>query len=145
MALDFPNAPSPGEVFDSWEWDGTKWIPAPGDLSGTTVQVSFFFSGTPAANQDVLVAIAIPLDIPADLVGSYAVQDVAPADGDAVFSVQQNGTTVGTITLAQNIGSPTFSSAGFSLAAGDALGIVAPGTPDSALSNAAFSILATRA
>lgn len=29
MALDFPNAPSPGEVFDSWEWDGTKWIPGP--------------------------------------------------------------------------------------------------------------------
>lgn len=27
MALDFPNAPTVGEVFDRWRWDSEKWIP----------------------------------------------------------------------------------------------------------------------
>lgn len=26
MALDFPSSPSPGEVFDGWTWDGSKWV-----------------------------------------------------------------------------------------------------------------------
>jgi len=28
-ALNFPDAPSPGQVFDSWVWDGTKWVATP--------------------------------------------------------------------------------------------------------------------
>lgn len=27
MALDFPNAPHTGDVFDRWRWDSEKWIP----------------------------------------------------------------------------------------------------------------------
>lgn len=26
VALDFPDAPSNGQVFDKWTWDGTQWV-----------------------------------------------------------------------------------------------------------------------
>ena len=28
-ALNFPDAPSPGQVFANWKWDGSKWINTP--------------------------------------------------------------------------------------------------------------------
>ena len=30
MALDFPNAPTPGQVFGKWTWDGAAWVLTPG-------------------------------------------------------------------------------------------------------------------
>jgi microcystin-dependent protein len=29
MALDFPNAPNPGDIWDRWRWDGSKWMSRP--------------------------------------------------------------------------------------------------------------------
>jgi hypothetical protein len=28
-SLIFPESPSPGQIFDNWEWDGTKWVAGP--------------------------------------------------------------------------------------------------------------------
>ena len=47
--LVFPDAPSPGEVFESWQWDGSKWMPAPG-FGGPIVGVT---DGSNAAPGDV--------------------------------------------------------------------------------------------
>lgn len=29
MALDFPDSPAVGDIFDNWQWDGAKWVSAP--------------------------------------------------------------------------------------------------------------------
>lgn len=36
-ALDFPSNPTPGQVFDRWSWDGTKWMLAGGGSGGVTM------------------------------------------------------------------------------------------------------------
>lgn len=32
MALDFPDSPTVGQIFDQWQWDGAKWIAAPSSV-----------------------------------------------------------------------------------------------------------------
>jgi hypothetical protein len=34
MAQNFPSSPSLGQVFGSWQWDGTKWVSLPDSASG---------------------------------------------------------------------------------------------------------------
>jgi len=33
MPLDFPNSPTPGQVFMLWKWDGEKWITGPAETT----------------------------------------------------------------------------------------------------------------
>jgi membrane protein YqaA with SNARE-associated domain len=40
MALDFPNTPTTGQIFNQWQWDGVKWVPftqPPAATSGNRV------------------------------------------------------------------------------------------------------------
>lgn len=140
MALDFPNAPSPGEVFDSWQWDGTKWIPAPNPAWQTPIV--FFFPGLPVAGFEITVPIALALNVPANFGGSEATYLTAPAV-QAVFGVMQNGINVGTINV-PTTGAVSFTTSGFSLAVGDVLAVQAPTPQDTALAGPSFTILATR-
>jgi len=40
-ALDFPDAPTVGQVFDKWTWNGTAWLLTPVTISGAGVWTSF--------------------------------------------------------------------------------------------------------
>lgn len=84
MALDFPNAPSPGDVFDNWEWDGTKWIPAPGggggatppfgptDMTATTgVNETFVLQDQPTVNQPTIMGVTDGSNAVPGAVGEY--------------------------------------------------------------------------
>lgn len=141
MALDFPNAPSPGEVFDNWEWDGSKWIPAPGAAWQTPLV--FFFPGIPAAGFMIPIPITIPLTVPANFAGSWSNVTAAPA-ANAVFEVNTaSAGNVGTITL-QPGAAPIWSTAGFSMQPNDTIWVEAPTAQDTTLSGPAFTILAMR-
>lgn len=102
------------------------------------------FGGAPTASEVVFaVRVAIPLDFPASMTGSYVTADVA-ATAQTDFDIQKNGASQGTIRFAAAGTTATYVSvAGFSLAAGDLLQIIAPGTPDGTLADLYFSLLAT--
>jgi hypothetical protein len=43
MSLVFPSNPNPGDLFDGrWEWDGSKWLPAPPPPSGAWASLATF-------------------------------------------------------------------------------------------------------
>jgi len=68
------------------------------------------------------------------------------ATESSVFSINKNGSQIGTITYAAASDTATFSTqAAISLTAGDVLSIVAPATPDATLSGVAFTLAATLA
>jgi hypothetical protein len=51
MALDFPTNPSVGDIFDGiWQWDGTKWVPAPG--SGVVIPPPAIIDNVPPPNPE---------------------------------------------------------------------------------------------
>lgn len=146
MALDFPNAPSPGQVFDNWEWDGAKWIPAPSgplNLSGTSTSIVFFFPGKPATSQIIRVPIAIPITIANLFVGSEFSVGTNPT-ASAVFNVLSNGSSFGTAAIS-TAGAVTWAGGAWALNPGDVLEMEAPTTQDSTLADVAFTILALRA
>lgn len=78
-------------------------------------------------------------NIAASLAGSVAKAGTA-ATASAVFTVKQNGTSIGTFTFAANGTTATFAGAGGTIAAGDKITIVAPGTQDTTLADIGFTI-----
>jgi hypothetical protein len=44
--IDFPNAPTVGQVFQNWQWDGAKWGPIPGGSGGGGGGVTSFNTRT---------------------------------------------------------------------------------------------------
>lgn len=150
MALDFPNAPSPGEVFDSWAWDGAKWIPAPNSaLIGAPAPIVFFFPGLPPASFQLPVPIVAPLNLPANCVGAVTYMTAYPT-ADTVFDIYDAvpggpaGTLLGTVTCHPN-GTETWVVTADTLLAGHALVFVAPATQDATLAGVSFTVPTTRA
>lgn len=89
--------------------------------------------------------IARACSIPAGMTASVAKASVAPT-GNAVFNIKKNGTVVGTLTFLAGQTSGTFAAASpISLAAGDTLDVVAPGSQDATLSDVRLTIAATLA
>lgn len=115
---------------------------------GATVQpydIGVFVGGVPGAGERV-VQWAAPraVTIPENFTGSVAVARVS-ATGAASFDVRKNDFSVGTIFFGAGSATGAFtSSAGVSLAVGDLLSIVAPGTADTTLADISITFAGAR-
>ena len=107
----------------------------------SSIVVSGSYSGKPGANLMLQnYVFATPTIIPAGLSGSQGATATA-ATAVAVFDIQKNGATVGTMVFDASANVATFtmnSAAAFN--AGDVLTIVAPATPDPTLANLSWTI-----
>lgn len=116
------------------------------DIPAQPFDVHAFYPGIPTASAKVVrVPVARAVTFPDDFAGSYGVAS-ATATASTAFDVQKNGSSVGTITFALGASTATFVTAAgaLSLAAGDVLMIVAPGTPDVTLADIGFVLAGTR-
>lgn len=108
--------------------------------------VHAFYPGVPSASAIVLrVPVARAITFADEFAGSYATATVA-ATGSTVFDVQKNGSSVGSITFSASGTTGAFTTTGgtVSLAAGDILSVVAPGTADATLANVGIVLAGTR-
>lgn len=112
---------------------------------GDPYDVSFYAGGTLAANQVLAhVRFTRAVNMPDDFAGSYAYAGTLPTDGNWVFDIAKNGSSLGTLTITTG-GTITFVTTGgaSSFAAGDRLTITAPNTPDSTGADIAITLAAT--
>jgi hypothetical protein len=114
-------------------------------LIGLLRLVSFFFTTTPTASEVLALYVAADaFTLPANLSGSQ-VKVGTNATATFALDLQQNGTSIGTISIATS-GTATLtttSGAAKSIAAGDVLKVVAPGTVDATIANVAINLKGT--
>lgn len=105
-------------------------------------ELAIFVAGAPGAGQIVHQRIfAITVTLPAGLTGSLAKAGTAAA-ASAGFSIQKNGTTIGTIVFGAGASVPSFTlTAAATFLSGDILSIVAPAVPDASLANISLVLL----
>jgi hypothetical protein len=117
---------------------------AASNISGRPVIVGGFYPGVPAANAILLMFIATDAcSFPSGLGTSKCKAGTAAATG-SVITINKNGSAVGTATFAASGAVAAIAaSAAFSLAAGDILTAVFPGTVDASLANVAMSLRGT--
>ena len=117
----------------------------PGALTGP-YDLICALPGKPTAGATVFLFTASrAISFAANFAGSFGSVGTNPTS-TAAYNVRKNGTSIGTISISTG-GACTFTSSGGtvqSLAAGDRLTITAPGTQDSTLSDAAFTLAGTR-
>jgi hypothetical protein len=127
-----------------------SWANIKATLSSTLTQpfdVSSFYPGIPGSSAKVMrIPIARAITFAANFAGSYFTA-TANATASTVFDVQKNGSSIGSVTIGAGGTTATFATSGGtsqSLAAGDILAIIAPGTADATLADPAFTLVATR-
>jgi hypothetical protein len=113
------------------------------------VPVGYFWAGKPAAATSCAVVFTNAMTLPANFAGSHGLANAA-ATASATFTVFASHaggayTNIGTINIAAGARAATFPTiAATTFAAGDALMIQAPGTPDTTLTDIAITIQTTR-
>jgi len=151
MSIDFPNAPTNGQVFTSgamsWTYDGTKWVA--GGAQAKYI-IGCYVPGLLTASQYLLVhtfgkATTIPANFGAYLGHASQGRGGAAATGSVAIDVRKAtaaapGTfsSVGTISVAAAALLATFATTGgtaITFAAGDTIAVVAPATPDATFNN----------
>jgi hypothetical protein len=116
-----------------------EFIAAPEELQGN-------FEGVPGNSAVVFRRVAgRAMSIPDDFAGSQAVAGVA-ATAETVFTIEKNGSGVGTLTfaIAGTTGTWATTAGALSLAAGDLLTITGPADNDDTLADLAITIIGTR-
>lgn len=114
------------------------------DPVSTPYRIGFFFTTAPTASE--VLALHVVTDdftFPANFASPNSRGSVGtnPASSFAL-DVQKNGSTIGTITISTG-GAFTFATASGtskSIAAGDVIKIVGPGTPDASIANVAITL-----
>lgn len=102
--------------------------------------ISGYCAGKPLDGETVLAGIA-PYALTLSGANSSAKAGVV-ATASTVFTINKNGTQIGTITFAASGDTGTISITSTSVAAGDLITIVGPATADTSLSNIAFLLRA---
>ena len=106
--------------------------------------ISFFVEGKPVHGETVFrYVVPQAINIAASFSGSIAKSEVA-ATASTVFTINRNGSSIGTFTFATSGTSATFSGSAVSLSIGDVISVVAPVTQDTTLANIAVTIKALR-
>lgn len=135
---------SGGSVTNYTDYRTTDYGRSSSGSSSQPFDLTVFYPGVPTASVIVTrVPVARTITFPASLSGSVGKASVA-ATAQTDFDVQKNGASVGTMRFAAAATSATFISAGFSLAAGDILAIIAPASPDATLANIGAVLAGTR-
>lgn len=147
-ALAFPASPTNGQVYsangNTWKYDSTSgsWLSA----NSVPYDIASGIPGKPTASEVVgKFDIARALLFANNFGGSAWTCGTAPTSA-AVFNVDVNGTSVGTINFAASATTATFttvSTGAVSVSAGSVLTIVAPATADSTLSDASGTLAGT--
>lgn len=112
-----------------------------------TYILGLFFTTTPTVSETLMVHVAgTAFTIPADF--TAALQSDVGTNPTASFAldVQQNGASIGTITVSDAgvVSATTTSGTSKPIAAGDVIKIVAPGSADATAANMAFTIIGVR-
>lgn len=120
---------------------------AGGGVSSIPYDVTFGYSGAPAANAELrfLVARAFTLYSVANLPSGVAHQckAVTAATASTTLTIRKNGSSIGTMVFAASGTVATFTVASnVTFASGDVLSIIAPATPDTTLANVDITLAA---
>lgn len=114
--------------------------------TGKDYDIAGGIPGLPTASQVVArYTLARAIQFPLNFAGSYWSAGTAPAAA-ATFTVESNGTSIGTINFAAAATTATFTTVSTgvtNVTAGSIITIVAPATADTALANASGTLLGT--
>lgn len=100
--------------------------------------------GKPAASEVILRFVAVrSFTIPNGYTASAAKANTAATNGSATFTINKNGSSIGSFNFVAGGSTASFSGAGGAIAAGDVITVVAPSTQDATLADIAFTIAAT--
>lgn len=131
-------------------WDGTNWeAMIGGGVVTTTAAIVSALPGKPASGQEVLIwAVDRATTFPANFsgsVGGFGPNGAHPT-ATAVYTVYNNSTQVGTITISTSGGFTfaTTSGAVVTPSVGSVFSIVAPGTQDATMASVALTLQAQR-
>jgi hypothetical protein len=114
--------------------------------SNQPANFGFDFIGIPTASTQIKYVVLRTYTVPANFTtlgnaSASLCSAGAASTGSAVFNIQHNGSNVATATFSPSSSICTFSTqAGFTLVAGDTLGVISPASPDATLSNISISI-----
>lgn len=138
-------APASGDTAAGKFLATTGWANLPG-IGSQPYDLICSFTGKPGAGALVfLYTSRLSLSFAANWSGSAGTVGTN-ASSTATYTVKKNGSTVGTVAISTG-GSFTFATSGgstVSLASGDRLTILAPGSQDATLADVAFTLAGTR-
>jgi hypothetical protein len=127
--------------------DDTKWnlLASVGGLD-PTLELAVYVPGLFNSSQEVVsINVVRAFTLPIHLTGSIGTLKVAPADGSKAFTIEKNGSSVGTLTFALHSTTGVFAMASAeSFAVNDTFSILAPSVQDSVAAGLAVTLLGTK-